>query len=58
MRKMVRNHSFLRMFYNSRLRYTEEFEQLYDIVKEAAGEEKADNLIVLGNTFSTLKEYH
>ena len=58
MRDKVRNHSFLRMFHNSRLRYTEEFEQLYDIVKEVVGEEKADNPIILGNTFSTLKEYH
>ena len=56
-RKMVKNHGFLKMFYNCRLPYTKEFEQLYDIVKEVAGEEKADNPIVLGNTFSTLKEY-
>ena len=58
MRKMVRNHSFLRMFYNSRLRYTEEFEQLYDIVQEEVGEEKADNPIVLGWAFTTLRGYH
>lgn len=58
MQRMVDNHGFLRKFYESRLPYTEEFEQLYDIVKEVAGEEKADNPIVLGNTFSTLKEYH
>ena len=57
-RKMVKNHGFLKMFHNSRLRYTEEFEQLYDIVKEVVGEEKADNPIILGNTFSTLKDYH
>ena len=58
MRKMAKNHSFLRMFHNSRLPYTEEFEQLYDIVKEVAGEDKADNPIVLGWTFNTLLKHH
>lgn len=58
MRKMARNHSFLRMFYNSRLRYTKEFEQLYDIVKEVAGEEKADSPIILGRTFNAILRYH
>lgn len=58
MRVMVENHSFLRRFYASKLRYTEEFEQLHDIVQEVAGEEKADNPIVLGWTFNALKEYH
>ena len=57
MRDRVQNHSFLRRFYESRLRYTEEFEQLYDIVQEEAGE-KADNPIVLGWTFTTLRKYH
>ena len=58
MRVMVENHSFLRRFYESKLRYTKEFEQLHDIVQEVAGEEKADNPIVLGWTFNALKEYH
>ena len=53
----VENHSFLRRFYKLRLRYTEEFEQMYDIVQEEVGE-KADNPIVLGWTFNALKEYH
>ncbi len=57
MREMARNHSFLRMFYKSRLPYTEKFEQMYAIVKEVAGE-KADNTILLGWTFDTLKGYH
>lgn len=57
MRDMVKNHGFLRRFYESRLRYTEEFEQLYDIVQEEVGE-KADNPIVLGWTFTTLRKYH
>lgn len=57
-RKMVKNHGFLKMFHNSRLPYTEEFEQLYDIVKEVAGEEKADNPFALGWTFEHLKDYH
>ena len=39
-RKMVKNHGFLKMFHKSRLPYTKEFEQLYDIVKEAAGKKR------------------
>ena len=58
MRERVINHSRLRYFYENKLRYTEEFEQLYDIVKETAGEEKADNPIILGKAFNALKEYH
>ena len=53
---MIRNQSFLRYFYKSRLRYTEEFKQLYDIVQKGAGEEKADNPMVLGKMFTTLEE--
>ena len=58
MRDMVENHSFLRSFYESKLRYTKEFEQLHDIVQEVAGEEKADNPIVLAKTFRLLQRYH
>lgn len=54
---MVENHGYLQMFYNSRLPYTEEFEQMYNIVKEVAGK-KADNTIVLGRTFNALKNYN
>ena len=54
---LARNHSFLQRFYESRLPYTEEFEQLYDIVKEELGEEKADNTVNLGWTFNTLRKY-
>ena len=58
MRDMVGNHSLLRSFYASKLRYTKEFEQLHDIVQEVAGEEKADNPIVLAKTFRLLQRYH
>ena len=57
MRDLARLHSFLRNFYESRLPYTEEFEQMYDIAKEELGE-KADNSFVLGWTFEHLKDYH
>ena len=57
MRDMVENHSFLRSFYASKLRYTKGFEQLHDIVQEVAGEEKADNPIVLAKTFRLLQRY-
>ena len=36
MQDLVENHGFLRRFYESKLRYTGEFEQMYDIVKEEA----------------------
>lgn len=57
MEELVGNHSFLRNFYESRLPYTEEFEQFYDIIHEELGE-KADNTILLGWTFDHLKRYH
>ena len=57
MRDMVENHEFLRYFYENGLRYTKEFEQLYDIVQEEV-EEKADNPIVLARTFRLLQRYH
>ena len=56
MKQLVENHGYLRRFYELYLPYTEEFEQMYDIVKEELGE--VDNPIVLGMTFETLKEYH
>lgn len=34
MQDLVGNHEFLQRFYESKLRYTGEFEQMYDIVKE------------------------
>ena len=37
MRDMARNHRFLRRFYENRLPYTEEFDQMYYIVKEEIG---------------------
>ena len=56
MMQRVENHGFLRNFYESWLPYSEEFEQMYNIVKEEFGE--LDNTIVLGWTFNTLKDYH
>ena len=57
-KRLVKNHGFLRSFYKSRLPYTEEFEQMYDIIKEEVGEEKAGDTITLGWTFNTLRRYH
>ena len=56
MKQRVKSHSFLRRFYGSYLPYTEEFEQMYNIIKEEF--RKTDNTIVLGRTFETLKDYH
>lgn len=58
MKRLVKNHGFLRSFYESRLPYTKEFEQMYDIIKEEVGEEKAGDTITLGWTFNTLRRYH
>ena len=55
---LVKNHGFLRNFYQSRLPYTEEFERMHDIIQEVTGEEKADNPIVLAKTFRLLQRYH
>ena len=59
MRDLVEKHGFLRRFYeeNKQQIYSEEFEQMYDIVQEEVGE-KADNPIILGRAFNALKEYH
>ena len=56
MRRRVKNHGFLRNFYASYLPYTEEFEQMCNIVKEEFGE--VDDPTLLGWTFETLKDYH
>ena len=56
MSRIVDNHTFLKGFYKSKLPYTEEFEQMYDIVKEELGEEL--HPISLGWTFNALKKYH
>lgn len=56
MARMVSNHGFLKRFYESKLPYTEEFEQMYDIVKEEIGEEL--HPIPLGWAFETLRKYH
>ncbi len=56
MMRRVKNHGFLRHFYASYLPYTEEFEQMCNIVKEEFGE--VDDPTLLGWTFETLKDYH
>lgn len=56
MKQRVENHGFLRNFYASYLPYTEEFEQMYNIIEEEFGE--VDDTITLGWTFNTLKNYH
>ncbi len=56
MGRMVRVHGFLKRFYESKLPYTEEFEQMYDIVKEELGEEL--HPFALGKAFESLKDYH
>ena len=56
MHEMVNNHGFLRKFYKSRLPYTEEFEQMHDIVTEEVGE--FDSVFDLGWAFNSLKKYH
>ena len=57
MQEMVNNHGFLRDFYESRLPYTEEFEQMHDIITEEVGE-KAENTVMMGWAFNALKDYH
>ncbi len=56
MASIVDNHTFLKGFYKSKLPYTEEFEQMYDIVKEELGEEL--HPIPLAKAFETIKDYH
>ena len=56
-RDLVKNHSFLRRFYKSRLPYTEEFEQMHAIIAEEVGE-KAENTVMMGWAFDVLKDYH
>ena len=56
MSRLVQNHGFLRNFYSSYLPYTEEFEQMCNIIEEEFGE--VDDPIPLGWTFNTLKRYH
>lgn len=55
-RDLVQNHSFLRKFYESRLPYTEEFEQMYDIIVEEVGE--FDAIFDIAKAFNSLKYYH
>lgn len=56
MRDLARNHSLLKMFYESWVPYTEEFEQMHDIVQEELGE--VGSTVALAVTFRTLAKYH
>ena len=56
MARMVSNHGFLKRFYESKLPYTEEFEQMYEIVREEIGEEL--HPFALGKAFESLKDYY
>ncbi len=57
MQELVKNHGFLRNFYQSKLPYTEEFEQMHDIIHEELGE-KANDTVLQGKVFERLKRYH
>ena len=56
MMRRVEQHSLLKDFYDSRVPYTKEFEQLHDIVQEELGE--TASTAVLAVIFETLKDYH
>ena len=56
MMRRVEHHSLLKMFYDSWVPYTEEFEQLHDIVQEELGE--VGSTVALAVTFRTLAKYH
>ena len=56
MKRRAEHHSLLKGFYNSWVPYTEEFEQLHDIVQEELGE--VENTVALAVTFRTLAKYH
>ena len=56
MKRRVDRHSLLKSFYDSWVRYTEEFEQLHDIVEEELGE--VGSTVALAVTFRTLAKYH
>ena len=56
MRDLARNHSLLKMFYESWVPYTKEFEQMHDIVQEELGE--VGSTVALAVTFRTLAKYH
>ena len=57
MQELVENHGFLRNFYQSKLPYTEEFEQMHDIIHEELGE-KANDTVLQGKVFERLKRHH
>ena len=56
MMRRVDHHRLLKSFYNSWVPYTEEFEQLHDIIQEELCE--VGSTAILAKTFETLKDYH
>ena len=54
-RGMVANHVMLKSFYSSELRYTEEFEKLYNIINEYG---YADNTLMVVSAFDGLLQHH
>lgn len=54
--RRVEHHVFLRNFYESWVPYTEEFEQMHDIIKEELGE--VASTAVFAKTFRMFTEYH
>lgn len=57
MRDLVQNHGFLRNFYESKLPYTEEFEQMHDIIHGELGE-MVNDTVLQGKVFEDLKRHH
>ena len=56
MERMIRIHGFLKRFYEGKMPYTEEFEQICDIGKEELDKELRP--FALGEAFESLKDYH
>ena len=53
--KAINNHFYLRAFFESDLRFSPQFEQLYRIMEEY---DRTDNTTALAWTFEALREYH
>ena len=51
----VENHAFLKQFHNNPMRFTEEFEQSYNIFNDMG---YGDNTILQAYVFNTLKDYY
>lgn len=51
----VRNHFYLKKFFDNELRFSPQFEQLCRIMEEY---DRTENPVALGRAFDTLREYH